>query len=264
MSVTGKWIKAAAALAVIISASARAAEPPPLQIAAIGDLTLESGAVLRDAKLGYRTEGTLNAERSNAILFPTWFTGTTAALYAAGAVATIDTSKFFLITVDAFGNGVSSSPSNNDSFTEVSIRDKVLYPGSRSRCRCLQLGDARSRGELCPSRCDWKRTSLQVFGSRQRGTRSWRRWGATSTSSDSTHRRSCKNTISGARALSVSAVAMRRCGTRPALRATTPSISPKTPSSSAPRGVQLRDRTEVGRRPPRLLAGQKAPLYRRA
>jgi homoserine O-acetyltransferase len=124
MSLMGKWSKAAA-LAVLVSASARAAEPPPLQIRAIGDLTLESGAVLRDAKLGYRTEGTLNADRTNAILFPTWFTGTTAGLYAAGAVATIDTSKFFLITVDAFGNGVSSSPSNNDSFTEVTIRDMV-------------------------------------------------------------------------------------------------------------------------------------------
>ena len=120
----GKWSNAAA-VALLVSASANAAEPPPLQIGAIGDLTLESGAVLRDAKLGYRTEGTLNAERSNAILFPTWFTGTTARLYAAGAVATIDTSRFFLITVDAFGNGVSSSPSNNDSFTEVTIRDMV-------------------------------------------------------------------------------------------------------------------------------------------
>ena len=58
----GKWSNAAA-LALLVSASANAAEPPPLQIGAIGDLTLESGAVLRDAKLGYRTEGTLNAER---------------------------------------------------------------------------------------------------------------------------------------------------------------------------------------------------------
>jgi len=133
MSVTGKWITAAAALCVILSTTARAAEPPPLQIGAIGDLTLESGEVLRDAKLGYRTEGTLNAERSNAILFPTWFTGTTAALYAAGAVATIDTSKFFLITVDAFGNGVSSSPSNNDSFNVVSRADHMVTPAPAIR-----------------------------------------------------------------------------------------------------------------------------------
>lgn len=110
---------------MLVSASLRAAEPPPLQIGAIGDLTLENGAVLRDAKLGYRTEGTLNAERSNAILFPTWFTGTSADIYATGRVASVDTSKFFLITVDAFGNGVSSSPSNNDSFTEVTVRDMV-------------------------------------------------------------------------------------------------------------------------------------------
>ena len=46
----------------------------------LGDFTLESGEVIPDLRIGYRTFGELNAEKSNAVLFPTWFTGTTADL----------------------------------------------------------------------------------------------------------------------------------------------------------------------------------------
>lgn len=112
-------------LLVSLAISTHAAEPPSLQIAELGDLALPSGVTLRDAKLGYRTEGALNADRSNAILFPTWFGGTTAGLYAAGALGAIDTDTFFLITVDALANGVSSSPSNTDDFPNITIADMV-------------------------------------------------------------------------------------------------------------------------------------------
>ena len=42
----------------------------------LGDLLLECGETLREAKLAYRTFGALNANRSNAILVTTWFSGT--------------------------------------------------------------------------------------------------------------------------------------------------------------------------------------------
>ena len=50
------------------------------QFASLGDFKLESGEAIRDCRLGYRTFGQLNSDKSNAILFPTWFTGTTAQL----------------------------------------------------------------------------------------------------------------------------------------------------------------------------------------
>jgi hypothetical protein len=50
------------------------------QFASLGDFRLESGRTIRDCRIGYRTFGTLDAEKSNAVLFPTWFTGTTADL----------------------------------------------------------------------------------------------------------------------------------------------------------------------------------------
>lgn len=111
--------------ALSLSGLAGAAEPPPLVIAELGDLTFESGEILRGAKLAYRHAGKLNADKSNAILFPTWFTGTSEDLFATGSLDAIDTDRFFLIAVDAFGNGVSSSPSNDPDFPSVTIGDMV-------------------------------------------------------------------------------------------------------------------------------------------
>jgi homoserine O-acetyltransferase len=117
-------------LSLIATPSAFALEAPPLQFADLGDFELESGEKLLDARLAYRTAGTLDSEKSNAILFPTWFTGTSEDLFTTGSVAAVDTSKFFLITVDSLGNGVSTSPSTSarqkgDAFPRISIGDMV-------------------------------------------------------------------------------------------------------------------------------------------
>jgi len=42
------------------------------QFAQLGDFKLESGEVLRDCRIGYRTLGQMNPEKSNVILVPTW------------------------------------------------------------------------------------------------------------------------------------------------------------------------------------------------
>ena len=47
------------------------------QFAQLGDFKLLNGDVIRNCRIGYRTFGTLNAEKSNAILFPSWAGGTT-------------------------------------------------------------------------------------------------------------------------------------------------------------------------------------------
>lgn len=118
------------AISLMATSSAQALEAPPLQIAELGDFALESGERLLDARLAYRTAGTLDERKSNAVLFPTWFTGTSEDLFTTGAVAAVDTSKFFLVAVDAFGNGVSSSPSTSvrqkgDAFPRIAIGDMV-------------------------------------------------------------------------------------------------------------------------------------------
>jgi homoserine O-acetyltransferase len=102
-----------------------------LKTASIGDLLLENGQTIRDCKVAYRTFGALNSARSNAVLFPTWFSGTSkdlAALIGPGKL--LDSPGSFIITVDALGDGLSSSASNSPtqprmSFPRFSIRDMV-------------------------------------------------------------------------------------------------------------------------------------------
>jgi homoserine O-acetyltransferase/O-succinyltransferase len=104
-----------------------------ISLADLGDFRLENGQVMKDCRLGYRTFGTLNKDRSNAILFPTWLAGTSDDLVTLGFIGPAklaDTTRYFVIAVDAFGNGVSSSPSTSSrqpgrSFPEFSIRDMV-------------------------------------------------------------------------------------------------------------------------------------------
>jgi homoserine O-acetyltransferase len=108
-----------------------AAEEPPLRFASLGNFRLENGQEIRNLKLGYRTLGELNADKSNAVLFPSWATGNTKDLVPyVGPGKLVDSSKYFVILVDALGNGVSSSPSNSPEqphmrFPQINIRDMV-------------------------------------------------------------------------------------------------------------------------------------------
>ncbi len=97
------------------------------KFAELRDLRLESGATLASCRVGFRTYGTLDNARSNAVLFPTWFSGNTESLAAfLGPDKLVDTSRFFVITVDALGNGASCSPSNGPKpFPAITIRDMV-------------------------------------------------------------------------------------------------------------------------------------------
>ena len=102
-----------------------------LQFADLGDFHLESGAAIHDCRVAYRTLGKLNAAKSNAVLFPTWFGGTTKDLIPlVGPGKLVDSSKYFVVLVDALGDGISTSPSNSDTqprmkFPAITIRDMV-------------------------------------------------------------------------------------------------------------------------------------------
>ncbi|HEY6944167.1 MAG TPA: alpha/beta fold hydrolase [Candidatus Acidoferrum sp.] len=101
------------------------------QFANLGDFRLRSGGVIHDFRLGYRTLGKLNVEKSNAVLWPTWLGGKSEDLLQfAGPANVVDTNRYFVILIDAIGNGISSSPSNSKSqallrFPEFTIRDMV-------------------------------------------------------------------------------------------------------------------------------------------
>src|ERR1700747_3100682 len=108
-----------------------AAEEGAQQFAELGDLKLQSGGVIQDFRLGYRTLGKLNGQKSNAILWPSWLGGKSADLLQfVGPGKVVDTTSYFVVLVDAIGNGVSTSPSNSKkqplmNFPLFSIRDMV-------------------------------------------------------------------------------------------------------------------------------------------
>jgi homoserine O-acetyltransferase/O-succinyltransferase len=102
------------------------------RFADLGDFKLASGESIHDCKLGYRTLGQLNAAKSNAILMPTPITQTSAddVDFVSGTNPLFDPSPYFLIFVDALGDGVSCSPSTSSSqhgeaFPRFTMEDMV-------------------------------------------------------------------------------------------------------------------------------------------
>jgi homoserine O-acetyltransferase len=96
-----------------------------------GDLPLESGQSIKNFSISYETYGTLNPAKSNAILMVTAIGGTHHRLdYLIGPGKALDTNRYFIITTDAIGNGLTTSPSNSTqqpgmAFPRFMIRDMV-------------------------------------------------------------------------------------------------------------------------------------------
>ncbi|WP_089935039.1 alpha/beta fold hydrolase [Candidatus Entotheonella palauensis] len=99
----------------------------------LGDVVLQSGMTLRDAKLVYTTYGTLNRRRDNVILFPTFYGGQHPQNEPMiGPGMALDPAVYFIIVPNMFGNGLSSSPSNTPPpydrarFPPVTLYDNIM------------------------------------------------------------------------------------------------------------------------------------------
>ena len=104
----------------------------PHEIFELGDFTLESGVTLPNARLAYKTDGTLNAARDNVVLFPHMWSGTPKAMEAfVGEDRPLNPRRYFIVLPGQFANGFSSSPSNTPppfnagAFPNVTIGDDV-------------------------------------------------------------------------------------------------------------------------------------------
>ena len=94
---------------------------------ALGDLALRSGEVLRGAELSFKTWGRLSPARDNAVVFPTSYSAHhTDQDWLVAPDMILDPTRWFVVTPDMFGNGLSSSPSNTPDYpTLVTTADNV-------------------------------------------------------------------------------------------------------------------------------------------
>ena len=93
----------------------------------LGDFPLQNGSMLRQAKLSWRTHGTLSTKKDNVIVYPTSYAAQTPELtWLIGSDSILDPDHWFIIQPDMFGNGLSSSPSNTTEYpTLVTAWDNV-------------------------------------------------------------------------------------------------------------------------------------------
>jgi homoserine O-acetyltransferase len=98
----------------------------------MADFELQSGLILPCAQLVYKTYGELNAAKNNVVLLPTFYTGSHQRNEGFfGENRTINSEKYYIISVNLFGNGISSSPSNtpapfnSGNFPAITLFDNV-------------------------------------------------------------------------------------------------------------------------------------------
>jgi homoserine O-acetyltransferase/O-succinyltransferase len=109
------------------------------EIFKLGDVVLQCKQTLRDAKLAYKTYGTLNAAKDNVIVYPTWYSGQHYENeWLIGEDMALDPGKYFIIVPNMFGNGLSSSPSNTPApFDRARFPDITAYDNVRQQYRLV-------------------------------------------------------------------------------------------------------------------------------
>ena len=117
--------------------------PTPVHTFRAGDVTLQSGTIFPDLQLAYTTYGTLNADRSNVIVYPTSYSAQhldTEWLIRPDGI--LDPTRWFIILPNLFGNGLSSSPSTSPAlrgaaWPQITVHDAV---GVQHRLLTEQFG----------------------------------------------------------------------------------------------------------------------------
>ncbi len=128
----------------------------------LGDFRLQRGATLRDGKLAYKTFGALNADKSNAIVYPTCYAGVhTDNEWLIGEGMGLDPSQYFIIIPNMLGNGLSSSPSNTpEPYNKARFPEVTAYDNVRAQHKLVtdHFGVKHLRMVL-----GWSMAALQTF-----------------------------------------------------------------------------------------------------
>jgi homoserine O-acetyltransferase len=88
---------------------------------------LQRGGTLREARIVWKTYGTLSPKRDNVILYPTSYGAHhTDIEWLVDVRHCLDPSRYFVIIPNMMTNGLSSSPSNTPDFPQVTTYDNVM------------------------------------------------------------------------------------------------------------------------------------------
>lgn len=93
-----------------------------------GDVLLQRGGTLRNARIVYKTFGRLNAARDNVIVYPTSYSAHhTDIEWLVSPEHCLDPGRYFIVIPNMFTNGLSTSPSNYQAgpFPDVTTYDNV-------------------------------------------------------------------------------------------------------------------------------------------
>jgi len=83
----------------------------------LGDLPLQSGDRLRDARLSWKAHGTLSPGRDNVVVYPTSYGAQHQEIeWLIGPEGVLDPTQWFIVIPDQFGGGLSSSPSSTPDY----------------------------------------------------------------------------------------------------------------------------------------------------
>jgi homoserine O-acetyltransferase/O-succinyltransferase len=86
----------------------------------LGDLPVERGGVIRDARLVWQAHGTLNAARDNVIVYPCSYTASHNELaWLIGPDGVLDPTRWLIVIPDMFSNGLSSGAADTEDFPAV-------------------------------------------------------------------------------------------------------------------------------------------------
>lgn len=88
---------------------------------------LQRGGTLKQARIVWKTYGTLSPKRDNVILYPTSYGAHhTDIEWLVDVRHCLDPSRYFIVIPNMLTNGLSSSPSNTPDFPEVTTYDNVM------------------------------------------------------------------------------------------------------------------------------------------
>ena len=128
----------------------------------LGDVVLQCRKTLRGAKLAYKTYGTLNAAKDNAIVYPTWYSGQHYENeWLIGPGKALDPDKYFIIIPNMLGNGLSTSASNHPApYDKSRFPNITAYDNVRQQHRLVTENFGISKLKLVTG---WSMGALQTY-----------------------------------------------------------------------------------------------------